>query len=72
MSEINLIFLLISAVNYAELLELVNFVDGMDWVDVPVFQDIKGSWIQVSRPSPRGLGGDFIWYDLYLKTFVGG
>lgn len=67
MPELDVSFMLGSAFNYAELLELLNAVDGIEWMDLPVFQARTGSRIQDASSGLFFTGGNFLWYEPYLK-----
>lgn len=60
------------AVIYAELHELVNVVDGIDWMVVHIYQARRGSRIQDDSPGSAASDGDFVWYDPYLKCLIDG
>lgn len=70
MRDINLAFVLGSDINYRELIDLVDVVDGVDWSEVPLSQALRGTRRVDSLPSRTGNGGDLVWYDSYTSSFI--
>lgn len=70
--ELDLPFVIGSEVDYTELLEIVDVVDGINWMDMTVGQDRRGSRVQDASLCSVSTGGDFVLYDPYLKCIVDG
>lgn len=67
MRDLNLSFILRSDINYRELLDLVNVVDGFDWSKVPISKTLRGTIRVDSSLCRTGDSGDFVWYDPYTS-----
>lgn len=58
-----------SSVNYSELTDLLDLIDGVDWSEVPVEQALRGTRRHDASPGRTANAGDFIWYDPWNKSF---
>lgn len=70
MRDLSLAFVLGSDINYRDLIDLVEVVEGVDWFEVPMSQACHGTHRVDASSVHTCNSGLFVWYDPYTNAFI--